>query len=117
MRRTLLLFALGALTSPLRAQEDPPPLQTWDSLLPFRHGAALWVRNPTKDTVWIDTLFVTVCRNVRVAGCGEIPLWKLLAPGETKELLRLHPKVAADPLSYRWTYSWRTMRLLPDSGG
>lgn len=115
MRRALVvLLALGALAGPLQAQRDAPPLQTWDSLLPFRQGTALWARNPTRDTVWIDTLFVSVCRNVRVAGCGAIPLTLPLAPGEARELLRLHPKVVGDPLSYRWTYSWRVMRFVPN---
>jgi hypothetical protein len=110
----VLLCALGSLAGPLRAQDDAPPIQTWDSLLPFRQGVALWARNPTGDTVWIDTLFVRACRNLRVAGCGVFPLGSPLAPGESKELLRLHPKVATEPLGYRWNYSWRVEKEVPE---
>jgi hypothetical protein len=113
MKRALLVLALASLAGPLRAQDDPPPLQAWDSLLPFRQGVALWVRNTSSDTVWIDTLFVTACRNVRVAGCGVFPLSLPLPPGGSKELLRLHPKVAGEPLGYRWNYSWRVEKVVP----
>jgi hypothetical protein len=110
----ILLGVVGSLAGPLRAQDDAPPLQAWDSLLPFRQGVALWARNPTEDTVWIDTLFVRACRNVRVAGCGVFPLGLPLAPGGSRELLRLHPKVASEPLGYRWTFAWRVEKVLPD---
>jgi hypothetical protein len=117
MNRALLLLVLGSFSGPLRAQADAPPLETWDSLLPFRQGVALWARNPTEDTIWIDTLFVRACQNVRVAGCGVFPLGAPVAPGESKELLRIRPKFVTEPLGYRWTYSWRTMKFVTDTAG
>lgn len=107
MRRALLVaIALGALAGPLCGQETP--LVRGDSLLPFRGGTILWVHNPGPDTVWVDTLFLTACRNVR-ARCGTIPLGLPVAPNEGRRLLRIAPQVPREAMGYRWTFSWRVV--------
>ncbi|HVX89718.1 MAG TPA: hypothetical protein VG940_12370 [Gemmatimonadales bacterium] len=105
-RALLLVIALGALPAPLAAQEAP--LLRGDSLLPFRGGTILWVRNPGPDTVWVDTLFLTACRNVQPR-CGAIPLGLPVAPNEGRRLLRITPQMPRQALGYHWTFSWRVV--------
>jgi hypothetical protein len=108
-----MVIALGSLAGPLRAQTAAAPLQTWDALLPFRQGTALWARNFSADTVWVDSLFVGACRNVRSSTCGDFALGLPIPPGEKRELLRIRPQLTAESLSYRWTYSWRVVTSVP----
>jgi hypothetical protein len=95
------------------AQGDPPrsPLITWEDLLPARRGAVLWVRNPTADTVWLDSLHVESCLNIRRGGCGTRPLGLVLAPGASRKLHRLEPAVPQDAFSYQWFLDWKTAKV------
>jgi len=104
----LIAFAVPASLS---AQADSIPLVTWEDLLPARGGAVLWVRNPTADTVWLDSLHVEKCLNIRRGGCGTRPLGIGLPPGSSKRLYRLEPAVPNDAFSYRWYLDWRLAKL------
>jgi hypothetical protein len=108
-----LLLLVGCLVPTGRrnlvAQEPAAsPLVTWEDLLPARGGVVLWARNPTSDTIWVDSLHVESCRNVRRRDCGTRALEKFLAPGASRELFRLAPAVPRDAFSYRWSLDWHT---------
>ncbi len=108
----------GAAIVPLgravgQAEALPSPLVTWEDILPARRGAVLWARNPTADTVWVDSLHVEGCINIRKGGCGAVGLGVALPPGARKALHRLAPAVPTDAFSYQWYLDWREM--LPDS--
>ncbi len=105
-RALVMVIALGALTGPLCAQTAP--LQTGDSILPFRGGTVLWAFNPGTDTVWVDTLFLSACRNVQ-NDCVAIPLDLPIPPNEGRRLLRITPQFAREAFNYRWTFSWRSV--------
>lgn len=94
------------ISSTLAAQTDPSPLVTWEDVLPARGGAVLWVRNATADTVWIDSLHVEQCLNIRRGGCGSRALGIALPPGGSRRLHRLEPAVPADAFSYQWFLDW-----------
>jgi hypothetical protein len=96
---------------PLAAQTDSSPLLTWEDILPARRGALLWVRNPTADTVWLDSLHVENCRNIRRGGCGSRRLGLALPPGASKQLHRLEPAVTNDAFSYRWFLDWKSAKM------
>ena len=102
-----------ALASPgaLSAQADSIPLVTWEDLLPARGGAVLWVRNPGADTVWLDSLHVEKCFNIRRRGCGTRPLGIALPPGGSRQLHRLEPVVRQDAFSYQWFLDWKTATM------
>jgi hypothetical protein len=102
----VLISAAGAL----QAQEGR--IVRGDSLLPFRSGSVLWIRNESTDTVWIDTVFVTSCRNIRP--CGPVVLTLPIPPGERRDLVRLRPPLSRDPFGYNWTYSWRVVVAVPE---
>jgi hypothetical protein len=106
--RVRWIFLLGCVSSSLAAQEEPTPLITWENMLPARGGAVLWVRNPTADTVWLDSLHVEKCHNIRRGGCGSLPLGIALPPGGSKRLHRLEPAVPSDAFSYHWFLDWNT---------
>lgn len=108
MRRLLFTLGvtLGALTGPLRAQAAP--LQTGDSLLPFRRGAVLWAYNPTPDTVWVDTLYLSACRNL-MNRCGATPLNLPIPPLTGRRLAQITAQDSRVGLGYRWTYNWRVI--------
>lgn len=91
------------------------PLITWEDLLPARGGAVLWARNPTADTVWLDSLHVESCLNIRRPGCGSRHLGVVLAPGASMKLHRLEPAVTRDAFSYQWYLDWRSATV--DSTG
>ena len=95
------------------AQEpaESSPLVTWDDLLPARGGVVLWARNPTADTVWLDSLHVENCLNIRRKGCGSRALGISLPPGATRRLHHLETTVPSDAFSYRWFLDWRTMTM------
>jgi hypothetical protein len=97
----------------LHAQADTleSPLVTWEDVLPARGGVVLWVRNPTSDTVWVDSLHVESCLNIRRGGCGTRALGLVLPPGGSKELLRLVPAVPRDPFGYQWFLDWKTAKV------
>jgi hypothetical protein len=84
------------------------PLVTWEVVLPQRSGVALWVRNASRDTVWVDSIHVEACRNIRRVGCGTRELGVTLPPGAQKILFRLEPAVPRDPFSYQWSLDWRS---------
>lgn len=105
------LLACITWSEVLLAQADSSPLVTWEHLLPARRGAVLWVRNPTADTVWLDSLHVEGCLNIRRGGCGTRPLGLALAPGASKELHRLEPAVPRDAFSYQWFLDWKTAKI------
>jgi hypothetical protein len=67
----------------------------------------LWVKNPTADTVWLDSLHVEKCLNIRRGGCGTRALGMTLPPGASKELHRLEPAVPRDAFSYQWFLDWK----------
>ena len=108
MRRLLFVLGvtLGIHSAPLRAQDTP--LQTGDSLLPFRRGAVLWAYNPTPDTVWVDTLFLSACRNL-MNRCGATPLNLPIPPHAGRRLAQITEKIPREGLGYRWTFSWRVV--------
>lgn len=121
----MLLVAL-ALPSMLHAQADSMPLVTWEDVLPARRGAVLWARNPGRDTVWIDSVHVEDCLNIRRGGCGSRAVEIALPPGARRQIHRLEPAVPSDAFSYRWFLDWRTTtdstgprprRTRRDSGG
>jgi hypothetical protein len=99
------------VNAPLAAQADSIPLVTWEDLLPARRGVLLWVKNPTADTVWLDSLHVEACLNIRRPGCGTRPLGIALPPGSSTELHRLEPAVPSDAFSYRWFLDWKTATM------
>ena len=99
------------VSTPLVAQADSTPLITWEDLLPARRGALLWVKNPTADTVWLDSLHVESCLNIRRGGCGTRALGIALAPGASKQLLRLEPAVPSDAFGYQWFLDWKTAKM------
>ena len=68
----------------------------------------LWVRNPTRDTVWIDSVHVEECLNIRRGGCGSRAVEIVLPPGGRKQVQRLEPAVPNDAFSYKWFLDWRT---------
>jgi hypothetical protein len=108
LRLAVVLHLMGGVLS---AQTEPSPLVTWVDLLPARRGAALWARNPTADTVWIDSLHVEKCQNIRRSACGTRALELALPPGSSKELHRLEPAVPRDAFSYEWFLDWKTAKL------
>lgn len=97
----------------IHAQSDSlkSPLVTWEDVLPARGGVVLWVRNPTTDTVWVDSLHVENCLNIRRSGCGTRALGLVLAPGGRQKLLRLEPAVPRDAFSYQWFLDWKTGKV------
>ena len=97
-----------AVTGAASAQTDSTPLITWEDVLPARRGAVLWVRNPTRDTVWIDSVHVEECLNIRRNGCGTRAVGIALPPGGRKQVHRLEPAVPNDAFSYKWFLDWRT---------
>lgn len=97
--------------TPLAAQTGSTPLITWEDVLPARRGAVLWVRNPTADTVWLDSLHVESCLNIRRGGCGTRALGIALAPGTSKQLHRLEPAVPGDAFGYQWSLDWNTSKM------
>jgi hypothetical protein len=99
------------VSAPLTAQTDSTPLITWEDILPARRGAVLWVRNPTADTVWVDSLHVEKCMNIRRAACGSRAVGIALPPGASKELHRLEPAVPNDAFGYQWFLDWKTARM------
>jgi hypothetical protein len=99
---------LVARNGTIHAQTDSTPLVTWEDVLPARRGAVLWVRNPTQDTVWIDSVHVENCRNIRRGGCGSRAVKIVLPPGGRKQVHRLEPAVPSDAFSYTWFLDWRT---------
>jgi hypothetical protein len=112
VRRALLgVIALAALPGLLGAQEVP--LLRGDSLLPFRGGTILWVHNPGRDTVWVDTLFLRGCQNL-AEPCGSLPLGIPIPPGEGRRLHRVRPKITRDAYHYRWTFVWHVVVMTPD---
>lgn len=110
-------WAVLPAAEPGAAQEDSvrSPLVTWEDLLPARRGAVLWVKNPSADSVWLDSLYVESCRNIRRGGCGTRPLGLVLPPGASMELHRLEPAVARDAFNYQWYLDWKTVKA--DSAG
>ena len=106
----VLVIALAAPAG-LSAQADSMPLVTWEDMLPARGGAVLWVRNPTRDTVWIDSVHVEQCLNIRRNGCGSRAVGIALPPGGRKRIHRLEPAVPNDPFSYKWFLDWRTASM------
>ena len=108
-----LRFAVVAqlVSAPLAAQIEPSPLVTWEDILPARRGAVLWARNPTADTVWLDSLHVENCMNIRRRGCGTHWLGIALPPGVSKQLHRLEPAVPSDAFSYQWFLDWKTATM------
>ena len=116
---------LWLLTPGAGAQSAATPLITWEDLLPARGGAVLWVRNPTADTIWLDSLHVEKCLNIRRGGCGSRALGIALPPGGVKRLHRLEPAVSRDAFSYHWFLDWtigppdslRTRKSRRDSSG
>lgn len=110
-------WAVLPAAEPGAAQEDADrsPLVTWEDLLPARRGAVLWVKNPSADSVWLDSLHVESCLNIRRSGCRTRPLGLVLPPGASKELHRLEPAVPRDAFSYRWYLDWRILKA--DSAG
>ena len=93
------------------AQADSTPLVTWEDVLPARRGAVLWVRNPTRDTVWIDSVHVEDCLNIRRGGCGSRAVGMVLPPGGRKPVHRLEPAMPNDAFSYKWFLDWRTTEM------
>jgi hypothetical protein len=106
-----LVLLLQLVAGSLAAQVDSSPLITWEDLLPARRGALLWVRNPTADTVWLDSLHVENCLNIRRGGCGSRPVGLALPPGASKQLHRLEPAVTNDAFSYQWFLDWKTAKM------
>ncbi|MEO8199807.1 MAG: hypothetical protein ABI679_04725 [Gemmatimonadota bacterium] len=88
------------------------PLVTWEDFLPGRAGVVLWVRNPTKDSIRVDSIHIEACINVR-RGCGSRAMDLVLAPGTRKQLARLEPAVRNDRFGYRWSLDWKAIR--PDT--
>ena len=107
-RSWVVLISL-AIPGPLSGQADSIPLVTWEDLLPARGGVVLWVRNPTADTVWLDSLHVEQCLNIRRGGCGTRPVGIALPPGGSRQLQRLEPAVRQDAFSYHWFLDWKTI--------
>lgn len=106
-----LRFIVVGLAGNVYAQADSTPLVTWEDMLPSRGGAVLWVRNPTADTIWIDSLHVEKCLNIRRGGCGSRPLGIALPPGSSKQIHRLEPAVRQDAFSYQWFLDWKTAMM------
>ena len=113
--RVLLLCGWVAVLAPelAHAQADSTaiPFVTWEDILPARRGAVLWARNSSADTVWLDSLHVEKCLNIRRNGCGSRALGIALPPGASKELHRLEPAVPSDPFGYQWYLDWKTARM------
>lgn len=107
-----LLLLMGVSPGALPAQEaaaPSSPLVTWEDVLPQRSGVVLWVRNPTRDSIRLDSLHIEACLNIR-RGCGTRPLALVLAPGAKKELARLEPAAPDDRFGYRWSLDWQAVR-------
>lgn len=109
----LCCWAVVLSLQPAHAQADSTgiPFVTWEDILPARRGAVLWARNISADTVWLDSLHVEKCLNIRRKGCGTRALGIALPPGASKELHRLEPAVPGDPFGYQWYLDWKTAKM------
>jgi hypothetical protein len=107
----LVLVLTATLPGLMRAQQNDPasPLETWEDILPQRGGVVLWIGNPGRDSIRVDSLHVEACLNIR-RGCGTRSLDLVLAPGAKKELARLEPAALNDPFSYHWFVDWQSLR-------
>ncbi|GKS60541.1 hypothetical protein YTPLAS18_40680 [Nitrospira sp.] len=106
---------LAALAFPAHAQRDSlpdsttgtSPLVVTRELLPFRGGVVIHGRNPTRDTVWVDTVSTYACRNI-YPRCGDRAVDIIIPPGNEKELLRIRPQMREEGYGWRWGYAWHT---------
>ncbi len=102
----VLLLAVAGGRSGFTQEPAASPLVTSEDILPARRGVILRVRNTSPDTVWVDSLHVIGCVNVR-KGCGTRALALLIPPGASLEIARLEPARSEDRFGYQWFLDWR----------
>jgi hypothetical protein len=102
-----LLFAAAA---PVTAQ-DKAPLFVYETRLPDHRGITFWAQNKSRDTVWVDSLLIHSCDNVRLADCRGHAVVAAIAPDSTVAIFILHPIVIGRALNYRWSYTWHVVTI------
>ena len=109
--RAFAVLGLIALPGHALPAQDKPPVSVFETKLAAHQGVVFWARNHSRDTVWVDSLLIHNCDNVKLVDCRGHALGAAVAPDSTVTIFVLHPIVVGRAFNYLWSYTWHVVTI------